>query len=100
MLDLFHITLEARNPERDCFRSYRIEAGKDLFGVWLVEANFGRIGQPGRTVRFSSSDELTAKRKVHGILKQRSTAIRRIGVPYLTLKCHDPSGWLSPENTA
>ncbi|MGL6075459.1 MAG: WGR domain-containing protein [Fimbriiglobus sp.] len=95
MLDIFHITLEARNPERDCFRSYRIEAGKDLFGMWLVEASFGRIGQPGQIIRFSSPDEDTARRKVQSILKQRSTAIRRIGVAYLTQKCHDPAGWLS-----
>lgn len=94
MLDAFHITLEARNPERDCFRAYRIEAGRDLFGVWLVEATFGRIGRQGRTVRFSSADEHTAKVKVQSILKQRSTAVRRIGVPYLTQTYHDPAGWM------
>jgi WGR domain len=100
MLDTFHITLEARNPERDCFRSYHIEAGKDLFGVWVVEATFGRIGNRGRTVRFSASDEVAAKHRVRSILKQRSTAHRRIGVPYLCRKCHDPAGWLLPHDSA
>jgi hypothetical protein len=94
MLDAFHITLEARNPERDCFRSYRIEVGRDLFGVWIVEASYGRIGGQGRTVRYSTPDEHAAKEKVQSILKQRDTAVRRIGVPYLTQSCHDPVGWM------
>ena len=40
----FRITLEARNPARRCFRRYRVEAGTDLFGVWVVEISYGRIG--------------------------------------------------------
>jgi len=40
----FSITLEARNPDRGHYRAYRLEAAPDLFGVWLVEATFGRIG--------------------------------------------------------
>ena len=44
----FHITLEARNPARRCLRQYRVEAGTDLFGVWVVEISYGRIGAAGR----------------------------------------------------
>ena len=38
MMSIFHARLEARDPERDCFRSYRLEADPDLFGTWLAEA--------------------------------------------------------------
>ena len=34
----FSISLEAGNPERGHFRHYHLEAGRDLFGIWLVEA--------------------------------------------------------------
>jgi hypothetical protein len=33
----FRITLEARNPARRCLQHYRVEAGTDLFGAWVVE---------------------------------------------------------------
>jgi hypothetical protein len=38
MMSIFAARLEARDPARDCFRSYRIVAGPDLFGAWLVDA--------------------------------------------------------------
>ena len=46
MMSLFTARLEACDPARDCFRSYRLDAGPDLFGAWLVEATYGRIGAP------------------------------------------------------
>lgn len=45
----FRITLEARNPARRCFRQYRVEAGTDLFGVWLD----GFVDEPGRRSRLT-----------------------------------------------
>ena len=36
MLD-FRITLEARKPAHRGLRPYRVEAGTDHFGVWVVE---------------------------------------------------------------
>ena len=51
----FHITLEARNPARRCFRQYRVEAGTDLFGVWVVEISYGRIGTTGRCAELCPS---------------------------------------------
>ena len=48
MLD-FRIILEARNPARRCSRRYRVEAGTDLFGSWVVEITYGRIGTAGRS---------------------------------------------------
>ena len=40
----FRIILEARNPARGCLRHYRLEAGTDLFGTWVVVISYGRIG--------------------------------------------------------
>jgi len=37
-------TLEACDPARGRFRAYRIEAGTDLLGDWLVDVTYGRIG--------------------------------------------------------
>ncbi|HQT76442.1 MAG TPA: hypothetical protein PLD10_05270 [Rhodopila sp.] len=54
----FSITLEARNPERDHYRAYRLEAAPDLFGVWLVEASFGPIGCTGRTMTTAEKNAL------------------------------------------
>ena len=48
----FRITLEARNPARRCLRHYRVEAGTDLFGVWVVEISYCRIGTAGRSRRY------------------------------------------------
>ena len=56
MLD-FRITLEARNPARRCLRQYRVEAGTDLFGVWVVEISYGRIGTAGRSRSYVLRDE-------------------------------------------
>ena len=40
-----HILLEARSAARRCWRAYEIDVGADLFGVWLVEMSYGRIGR-------------------------------------------------------
>ena len=49
----FSILLEACDPERNRWRSYRIMAGQDLFGDWVVELTYGRIGSRGATPRSS-----------------------------------------------
>ena len=38
MMRIFTARLEACDPARGHFRSYRLEAGPDLFGIWLVDA--------------------------------------------------------------
>ena len=65
MLDACLATLEAKNPAKDCFRSYRLEAGTDLFGVWVVKVTCGRIGSRGRTLRYTATEEAAAKALVH-----------------------------------
>jgi WGR domain len=92
MLD-FRITLEAKNPDRRCFRQYRVEAGTDLFGSWVVEITYGRIGTAGRSRCFVVRDEGEARRLAQSILKRRASAPRRIGVAYRVRELIDPEGW-------
>ena len=95
MLDAFATTLEAKNPATDCFRSYRVEAGTDLFGTWMVEVTFGRIGSRGRTLQYTTTEEDAAKNLVRTILMQRASARRRIGVAYQCLEWNDPAKWIA-----
>jgi WGR domain-containing protein len=92
MLD-FRIVLEARNPGRRCLRQYRVEAGTDLFGVWVVEINYGRIGAAGRSRCFVVRDQEEARLLARRILRRRAGAPRRIGVPYRIRELIDPAGW-------
>jgi hypothetical protein len=41
MMNAFSALLEARDPALARFRSYRLHAGTDLFGTWLVEVTYG-----------------------------------------------------------
>jgi|SRR5579884_1919281 len=94
MMNAFSALLEARDPSLGRFRSYRLEAGTDLFGAWLVQVTYGRIGTPGRQLRYVASDEAEAKKLVQRSLRRRATAPRRIGVPYRFRELIDFSHWL------
>jgi hypothetical protein len=72
----------------------RLEAGTDLFGAWLVEITYGRIGTPGRRVRYVVGDEAEARKLVRNTLRRRATARKRIGVSYLFRELVDPWEWL------
>jgi hypothetical protein len=95
LLDAFTATLEACDPARGRFRAYRIEAGTDLLGNWLVDVTYGRIGSPGRIIRYVASSEAEARRIVRHSLQRRSTAPRRIGVGYRFCELCDVAGWLN-----
>ena len=71
-----------------------MEAGTDLFGNWLVEISYGRIGAVGRSRSYVVRDEAQARRLVRRILKRRTTAPRRIGVAYRIIELIDPAGWV------
>jgi hypothetical protein len=43
-VEQFRTELQACDPARGIFRAYCIEAGMDLFGDWLVDVTYGRIG--------------------------------------------------------
>jgi hypothetical protein len=66
----FAIYLEARNPTRNIWRAYHIAAGQDLFGDWVVELTYGRIGANGRTKTVLVADEAAAYSYVRQYRKQ------------------------------
>ncbi len=85
-IDAIKVVLRASDPSRNCYRSWSVEAGLDLFGKWTVRVSFGRIGSNGRTMarEFASEDEVRAF--VRRGLRRRSTAVRRLGVAYRVIE--------------
>jgi hypothetical protein len=90
---VFSTLLHACDPARNHWRAYRVEAGRDLLGDWLVEVTFGRIGSGGRTVRYVAPDEDGARKLTRACLHRRMSAPRRIGVAYEERSQFDPNGW-------
>ena len=76
------IVMEARDPARNLYRSWRIEAGRDLLGDWTVRITFGRIGTEGRTLLKLVAGEEAARLVVRRALARRALAPKRTGVPY------------------
>jgi predicted DNA-binding WGR domain protein len=97
MLTSLCIRLEARSEAHRCFRSYKIELDADLFGAWMVEMSYGRIGALGRTKVRSFSTTKEAQAQVRACLRKRATAPRRIGVAYRVLRMDGCTTWLPPE---
>ncbi len=93
--ETFRIRMEAKNPERKAFRSYVIEANPDLFGRWVIQIRYGKIGTQGRTKTYSSEDRQEAQQIVQQCLRRRASAPKRIGVPYRIQELHDPAQWTS-----
>lgn len=93
MMDVFSALLEARDPALGRFRSYRLDAGTDLLGDWLVDITYGRIGTRGRRIRHIVRDENEARKVVRESLRRRATARRRIGVAYRFRQLIDPHQW-------
>lgn len=96
-MDAFSALLEARHPRLDLFRSYRIQAGTDLFGTWTVEVTYGRIGTGGQCIRYALGSEDEARDLVRKTLRRRSTAENRIGVSYRMRELRDPANWFPIE---
>ena len=92
-MDAFSAFLEARDPALGRFRAYRLEAGTDLLGDWLVDVTYGRIGTRGRHIRHLVQDETEARKLVRESLRRRSSAKRRIGVGYRFCQLADPHHW-------
>jgi WGR domain len=93
MMSTFTALLEARDPSLGRFRAYLLEAGTDLFGAWLVDVTYGRIGTRGRRIRYVVQDENAARKLVRENLRRRATAERRIGVAYQFRQIVDPKKW-------
>ncbi|WP_082054377.1 WGR domain-containing protein [Methyloterricola oryzae] len=78
----FAVTLEASDPQRNIWRSYHVAAGQDLFGDWIVEVQYGRIGAKGRTHVFPATDREDAAAILRRNLKRRESSPTRIGIHY------------------
>lgn len=76
------ISLRAVNPARNIARHYQIELSRDLFGLWVVDCRWGRIGTVGRARRVSFQEPAQAQAYMQGLIRRRIAARRRIGVPY------------------
>jgi predicted DNA-binding WGR domain protein len=74
--------LEAKDASRNIHRAYSIAYGQDLFGNWVVETTYGRIGAKGRTLVTIVNNEAEALNYVQKALKRRQSAPKRIGVAY------------------
>jgi len=74
--------LEARDPARNIHRAYSLAYGQDLFGNWIVETIYGRIGAKGRTIVTVVDNEDEAIKHVQKALKRRQSAPKRIGTEY------------------
>lgn len=81
--------LEAKDASRNIHRAYSITYGQDLFGNWIVETTYGRIGGKGRTIVTLVNNEAEALQYVQKVLKRRQSAPKRIGVAYKTLNLRD-----------
>lgn len=77
------VHLVAIDPVRNIRRWYTVSVERDLFGSFIVRTGWGRIGRSGRIAVRSFVSEGEAAGFVQAVLKRRSTAKRRIGVPYL-----------------
>lgn len=93
MIERFHIVLEAVDPACNRWRFYRIEAGRDLFGDYLVTLTYGRIGARGHTKTHLVPDMDAGKKLVRATLKRRQSAPRRIGIAYQMREKFDLDGW-------
>jgi predicted DNA-binding WGR domain protein len=76
--------LEARDPVRNIHRAYSLAYGQDLFGNWIVETTYGRIGGKGRTLVTVVDNEDEALQYVRKCLRRRESAPKRLGIGYET----------------
>ena len=90
------ILLEARSAVHRCWRAYEIEVGADLFGAWLVQMSYGRIGRMGRSKIRSFATAADAHPEVDGCLRKRASAPRRIGVAYSLRRATQAPDWSQP----
>ncbi|WP_158931688.1 WGR domain-containing protein [Acidisphaera sp. S103] len=91
------IKLEARSPAHRCHRAYEIAVSADLFGAWLVEMSYGRIGALVRTKARSFSTADAAAAEVKACMRKRASAPRRIGVAYRLKSAAQHGDWHWPD---
>lgn len=79
----YSILLEAIDPQNNIWRSYCLEAGRDLFGNWFVNRSYGRKGAKGKHDQVALHDRKQAITYINECLKARKNSISRTGVPYV-----------------
>lgn len=89
------LELRATDASRNIRRRYEVRVARDLFGAWLVETSWGRVGAAGqgRCEAFDSREAAEACARRH--LRRRASAVRRIGTPYLPVASPEPA-WAAP----
>lgn len=104
MYNLIEIHLEARRPDRNLFRRYRLTVGRDLLGDWVLVAAFGRVGTAGQERRWAAADAAAIKAVLAERLARRRSAPRRLGCAYRLVRVDmwpgtvmadwvDPAAW-------
>ena len=76
------IHLRALDSAHNIARDYSIWMSIDLFGDYVVETCWGRIGAQGQQQRRSFPDAIAAGRHIRAIVRKRRSARKRIGVEY------------------
>jgi predicted DNA-binding WGR domain protein len=82
---MLSIWLQAYAPAKRRLRAYEITLCPDLFGAWIVERTYGRIGKARRAKVRSFASWEDARADLRACLNRRATAPRRIGVAYEVL---------------
>ena len=90
------VCLQAIDRPRNVYRAWRLEVGRDLFGVLTLRVTFGRTGADGRTVTKIAQDETQAREAVRVMLARRRGAPRRVGVAYRLVEQVGMEGWDIP----
>jgi predicted DNA-binding WGR domain protein len=81
-MDSMYVSLEARSPAHRCHRAYEIAVSQDLFGAWLVQMSYGRIGTRGRTKVRSFPTDIEVAAQVRTCLRKQLA--RRSGLAWRT----------------
>ena len=82
MNNLFEAVWEAHNPEHNHHRHYSVTVGRDLWEHWTLIVRYGRTGQRGRELSYSSPDPEAIRAIIRERLARRRTAPMRIGCAY------------------
>ena len=94
------LAMEAIDPALNRFRVWRIEAGRDLLGDFVIVVKFGRKNAPGRTIINATADEAAARRLWRRSVARRASAKRRIGVAYRVVESQGLEPWMTSEARA
>ena len=80
--DIGRLDLVAIDRQANIARRWSVLVTRDLFGLWLVDTAWGRIGTRGRARRVAHPSQADAEREARALLRRRATAGRRIGSDY------------------